>query len=677
MNIGTQLEAPEGLGELDKGERYYFVYSARQANLVTLARFYKTPSAWSVALLRMQRGPFEIGLEQGHLRVCPVQRVMPPWLLPLDMTDFEQIDAQRPQGVHKHYRAFVQERFGHIGGLLAKVEEIFEAEDPMRIINAHAKLSQPRQHKRRIQLWFFAYICHGANIWALMAPLHNIGRWDRGSEKHAGKRFGEAGIRGRSAGFSAVPLAELICSAYQRHAALGKTMKKVYRLALKEEFGCTGDTTGPNWKPTHPKGEPFPSYGQFRYHVVKRFGLEQVQKGLYGDARFRNRNKPSEGRFTHSVGNLLERIEVDVFQVKERPVSGSDGREMPPLYVARATCAGSSSIVGVGFSFGSETEEAYRTMMFSMAISKTKLFQIVGLPSFTSEHWPMQGLPLHYLSDRGAGAAAAVQAKMKSPTPVRELAPSWMGQSKAMSESSHPRDTQVEGAPSHEVSSLDVITMVRREVVRAMQDNHTSSIGDRLIGVTGGANVPTTPFHAWKHLSALGRTAAVQMDFDEAVRTFLTPVEFEMTRDELRLDKRVYDAEELRASGLYERQAKGQSTKLSGYVFPLALRNAWVEVEGRLIELTACLPLRNGKDRSHVMLSELGREDDAHRLQTAIAEDHGTAAFLDAAHRFEQDTGAQIDSSRRVSGRARTLNKASDDPEVAHILGKRPKRRSA
>ena len=676
MNIGTQLEAPEGLGELDKGERYYFVYSARQANLVTLARFYQTRSGWSVGLLRIQRGPFEICLEQGKLRLCPVQRVMPPWLLSLDMTDFEKIDAQRPQGVHKHYRAFVQERFGHIGGLLAKVEEIFESDDPMRIINAHAKLSQPRQHKRRIQLWFFAYICHGANIWALMAPLHNIGRWDRGSEKHAGKRFGEAGIRGRSSGFSAVPLAERICAAYLRHCGQCNTLKKVYRLALQKDFGCTVDKTGPNWKVAHPRGEPFPSYGQFRYHVVKHFGLEQVQRTLYGEARYRNRNKPSEGRFTHSVANLLERIEVDVFQVSERPISAYDGREMPPLYVARATCAGSSAIVGVGFSFGSETEEAYRSMMFSMVIPKTKFFDLVGLPSYTNEDWPMHGLPLHFLSDRGAGAAAAVLVRMQSPVPVREIAPSYMGQSKALSESSHPRDVQVEGAPSHEVSSLDVFEMVRREVARAVRDNHTSSIGDRLIGVPGGANVPTTPFHAWKHLSALGRTAAVQMDFDEAVRTFLTPVEFDMTRDELRLGQRIYDSKELRASGLYERLAKDQSTKLSGYVFPLTLRNTWVEVEGRLIELSPRLALRGGEAMHDLMLSDLRQEEDAHRLQKAIAEDHGTAAFVDAAQRFEHDTGAQIESSRRVSGHAKTLNKASDDPEVAHILGKRQKRRS-
>lgn len=260
---------------------------------------------------------------------------------------------------------------------------------------------------------------------------------------------------------------------------------------------------------------------------------------------------------------------------------------------------------------------------------------------------------------------------------MRELAPSYMGQSKAMSESSHPREVQVEGAPTHEVSSLNVIEMVRREVVHAMRANHTSQIGNRLIGVTGGANVPTTAFHAWKHLSALGRSAAVQMAFDEAVRTFLNPVEFVMTRDELRLGQRVYDAKELRASGLYERLAKGQSTKLSGYVLPLCVRNTWVEVEGRLIELTARLALRSGEDTQYVTLTELRQEEEAHGLQKAIGTEHAMAAYIDASHRFEHDAGVPLDASRRVGGRAKTLHKASADPEVAHILGKRSKRRSA
>lgn len=677
MNIGTQLEAPEGFRELVKGERYYFVHSASSENLVTFAHFYKTESGWSVRLIRVQRGAFEIALESGQLKICEVQRVMPPWLLPLDGEDFEQIDARRPQDASKHYRAFVQERFAHIGGLLTKVEEILAADAPMRIINAHAKQCQPPQHKRRLQLWFFAYLCHGANIWALMASLHNIGRWDRGSEKHAHKRFGEAGVLGRASGFSAVPLASQICEAYLRHCGMCTTLTEVHQRAVVQDFGCTVDRTGKAWWPTHPQGNAFPTYGQFRYHVVKHFGLAQVQKTLYGEVRHRNRNKPSEGRFTHSVANLMERVEVDVFQVSARPISAIDGREMPALYAARATCPVSSAIVGVGFSYGAEGEEAYRTMMFSMAIPKGKYFELLGLPSFTDEHWPMHGLPLHYLSDRGAGAAATVLAKMKAPMPIRELAPSYMGQSKAMSESSHPRNVQVEGAPTHEVSSLDVIEMVRREVVHAMRANHQSQIGDRLIGVTGGANVPTTAFHTWNHLSALGRTAAVQMSIDEAVRTFLNPVEFVMTRDELRLGQRVYDAKELRASGLYERLAKGQSIKLSGYAFPLCVRNTWVEVEGKLIELTARLALRSGEDTHYISLNELHQEEDAHRLQRALGAGHALAAYIDADHRFAHDAGVPLDASRRVSGRAKTLHKASADPEVAHILGKRSKRRSA
>jgi hypothetical protein len=321
--------------------------------------------------------------------------------------------------------------------------------------------------------------------------------------------------------------------------------------------------------------------------------------------------------------------------------------------------------------------EAYRSMLFSAAIPKSKFFQLFGIPYLGDEDWPAFGLPGFLASDRGPGASNKVVMDMETAMPIRELAPSWSGQSKAPVESSHPREPTLGGAPTHNVSELNVMEMVRREIVQACRDNHTSSIGTRLLGITGGENVIPTPHHAWLFLSKIGRTAAFPMPFAEAVRTFLTPVELVLSRDELRLERRVYDSPAMRNTGLYERTGSDQTIKLSGYCLPLCVRHCWVEVNGQLIELTAQLALRGSPERTYVSLDDLKIEAESHRLQLSRQRGHATAAAIEYMQKFEEDVGTPFDANRRVSGAPIAKSKQASNLESRRLRALKKQRRSA
>jgi hypothetical protein len=486
---------------------------------------------------------------------------MPPWLPEISAAQYRDIDAQRPQ-TSGRYRDYVNHRYAQIAALVERVDDILRAEHPTQLINAHTASLTPSQNPTRLQLWFFAYIAHGCNIWALMRANHAIGHWDRGAQPHAQKRFGRPGTRGKGSGFSAVPLRQRMVDYYLAHTGLGVTLKKLYTEMLRSEFGCKTRSVDGKKAVYQPDGLPYPTYIQFWYALRVEVGAHAMTQSKYGAAHMRQKVDPSRGRFTHELANLLEKVEVDAFYLDERPRSTLDAREMEPLAVARITCATSGAILGVGFSLGAETEEAYRMALFSAAIPKSTFCRLFGLTSISDDDWPAQGLPGALITDRGPGASSKVVHRLTQTFPMRQLAPSYQGQSKATVESSHPRKANILGAPTHKVSTMDVIALTRREIIRAVKDNHTSNIGDRLLGIKDGDQVIATPHHAWQFLERIGRTAAFPMDFDEAVRSFLTPVDLVLSGGELRLQRRVYDAPELRVTGLYERVGVGQSVTL-------------------------------------------------------------------------------------------------------------------
>ena len=176
-------------------------------------------------------------------------------------------------------------------------------------------------------------------------------------------------------------LIEKCIKSYLKRAKLGKHMTKIYEEAMIGDFGCRVVTNSSGMKAyCHPKGEPFPTYWQFRYRVHLEIGVDAVLKTLYGMARHRNRIASSRGRYSEEVANLMERIEADGYYIKERPKGYVDGTTLPPMCVVVSRDVLSGKKLGIGFSFGAERATAYRMMLFCMAVPKDYFCRLFGVP---------------------------------------------------------------------------------------------------------------------------------------------------------------------------------------------------------------------------------------------------------------------------------------------------------
>lgn len=413
MFVGMQLEAPQGWKSLMAGTRYYFcgdrsdVVDGVSVPTVLIACFLRSGKrwqSWRVQLFMIPRRDFEEALTQRPplLRQCAHQFNLPPWLEEVDDVDFNRIDEYRQALSGRDlemaeevslgtYRKQVEGRLNKIAPAVEVATEILRAPDPLkkiyRVLKAD-KASQPH----RVQLWFFAFVLHGQNQWALKRPTHTIGRWLRSSEEHKDKKLGRPSLAGTCFGSSTVGMHDRIVDAYLKRCGLAKTMRSIHREALREEFGCTtvkGQDGVDTW--VHRANQPFPSYGQFRFVVIQTLGLEKVQTQIYGPARMKVKARVNQGNQTGQYASILEDLQVDAYYVSDRPRAMHSDEPSEPLVVAEAVCVTTGAVVGIGFSLGSETGEAYRSMLFCMAAPKDYMARLYGIP-IDKLDWQMQGI---------------------------------------------------------------------------------------------------------------------------------------------------------------------------------------------------------------------------------------------------------------------------------------------
>lgn len=182
-------------------------------------------------------------------------------------------------------------------------------------------------------------------------------------------------------GWPSGPVEKKILASYLRYCGPGVTMTEIHRRALAEDFGArVRKLESGRWQIYHPENQPFPSYGQFRYRVLCKYGLGNIKNTVWGYSRVHSNAKQNEGNFTRPYANLLESVAVDAFQVAERPRAFRSDSPMSPLIVARGICETSGAVVGIGFSLGTETTEAYRSMLFCMAIPRKHFARLIGVP---------------------------------------------------------------------------------------------------------------------------------------------------------------------------------------------------------------------------------------------------------------------------------------------------------
>jgi len=700
MFVGVQLEAPQGWGSLMAGTRYYFcgdrsdLVNTVSVPTVLIACFLnsgKRWQSWRVQLFTISRREFEEALTQRPpmLRRCLHQYNLPPWLEEVDDVDFNQIDEHRQALAGRDlenvrvsicsYRRQVEGRLNKIAPAVEIASEILRAPDPLKRIYQVLKGDKTCQ-PQRVQLWFFAFVLHGQNQWALKRPTHTIGRWLRSSEKHQDKKLGRPPLAGTCFGSSTAGMHDRIVAAYLKRCGPAKTMRSIHREALREEFGCRtvkGRDGVDTW--AHPANLPFPSYGQFRYVVVQALGLEQVQTQIYGHARMKAKATVNQGNQTGQYASILEELQVDAYYVADRPKAMHSDEPSEPLVVAEAVCVTTGAVVGIGFSLGGESGEAYRSMLFCMAAPKDYVAGLYGIPP-DKLNWQIQGIGSSFTSDRGPAGHRNFAERLQQQFPIKTIAPSYNGQAKAPVETTHPKSTKLEGAPSYVLSDLNVMGMVKREIFRAAAKNHSKDISMRLseqaIHDFYNAGMAATPHHYWQYLSERMRTHARQISLEEAVRSFWPPMQLSVDRDGVKFRHRHYNSQALLQSPLMKMVGLTRKLQVQAYVLPLVARIIWVDVNGCLMELEATKRVRVDDEDILVPISQLAETEKLLRMIQSKTRESAQAAMSRAEADFQEMTGVCWDAGLRKKG-SPPKPRGSAAHEAKVIKGKTSGRRAA
>lgn len=651
MKIGTQIVSPFGLQQMVQGQPYHFLKSHAASGRVFLVLFEGVENITPRAhIFSINRFTFEDAVIDGLIVPEPVQALLPPWLEQLDGVDLAMIDTCRPNAKYTH-RSRVENRILLIATAIRDLDAILSTEDPTSEINRYARQCTPKQNETRFRTWLLTYLCFGRNQWVLLPPFHRIGHWDR--LNNSGNKLGRHSIsHGPGYGYSCdAEMIEKIIKGYLKYSDNGVKLTSIYDQTMTNIFKCKVITTNNGMKKLiQPEGIPFPSFYQFYYRVHKEFGIESVQKTLYGEVRHRAKLAASKGRFSEAVANLMERIEADGYYTKDRPVGYLEGSSLPSICVVRCRDLLSGMILGIGFSLDKERSTAYRMMLFSMAVPKDYFCSLFAVDIDVAT-WPSEGLPPYFGVDRGPGAKSDLIADFEKRFPIRELAPSNSGQSKATVESSHPRSTKLEGEPNYIQSNLTPIEMARREIYRVKNYNESADMSDRIGPDPELAYLPPNPISIWNYYDARYRTDAQPMSIDDAVRTFLTPIELVVKKNGVWLNEQRYDSTELRATGLLDKVARSLSIKLSGYMLDMCVRHIWLDLEGRLLQLDAKLRIRDDDEKLYVSFAELQQWSEARRSVKSEFREHQRAANADYLQKFEEATDKSLFSPQRKSGR--------------------------
>ncbi|MDC7714418.1 hypothetical protein PQU96_09790 [Vogesella sp. LYT5W] len=700
MHTGTQLCAPEGFDVLRKGVVYHLLRSDAVRERVLLLEFRSkpirrkaktrvkdvgsssggaeasasmtsvetgSPDAFRPVLHYLSRHRFEQGLSDGLIGPCESQEELPPWFTGLSINELSHYAQPRP-GRKKSHEERIDRILLHLWPLVQNLDQVLAAESPDAVINAHARACRPIQNETRLRTAFYAYICYGFSRWALHYAVHCIGRWDRmGRERKLGR---PSRIYGAYHGYGTndPEMIECILEGYRRFAGPGQHLSKIYRRTLTKVFGCVPQTD-PTGRKTfvHPAGRPFPSLGQFAYRVAQAFPLDARQTHKYGHARVRNRMTHSQGRFAESVGNLMERTEQDAYCCDQVAIGYLPGSHLPALWVVRIRCIASGMIVGIGFSIGEELAAAYRMALFCAAIDKVQFANLFGL-ELQPEDWPSIGISPYPINDRGPGSTAKADPVIATYMPlIKEGTPSQAGQSKASVETMHPKPVKQEGQPQYKETRLTIPQLAVQEIQRAVEDNDCTDVVDRLNNEALNDRVFPTPAALWSYLDRRGRSHAITMRFEEAVRAYLDPIELTVRDDAVYFKDARFESDALKRSGALQKAHDLGRYTLQGYMLSVCVRHLWVEIGTELVRVDAMLGIRDGQEQLYISVLEIEQLQQIRRDAKLELKTHRMAARSGYEAVFEKHTGQVFDQATFKSGRSRR-SKANSVKERQEIM---------
>lgn len=667
MIMGSRIIAPEGFKSLQKDVDYHFLLSDGVNNRVRFVFFSKGKNGLSVQLITLGRIQFEEALEDGLL-VEKSPDKYPPWLSNIQGISIQHLEEHR-KSIKESYDQKVNRRYMAIAGLVERAEKVLMADNPYKEIAAHAKSQMPVQNPARLRLWFFTYLVFGRNKWALLPPLHASGKWSR-EDRDCEKKLGRPSRKGKKWGSHADKTMRSKClEGFLRQKSQFKTQSRIYTDVLVKHFGCISvvkENGGHEF--FHPEAKPFPTERQFWYAIKKQVPPRELAlalKGRHGSRRVSG----SEGSFAEMLTNLNQRVEFDGYYISENPAGLIEGSAQQGYCVLRVICDLSGAVVAIGFSEGSETMEAYRMALFCMAINKVKFFELFGFVLEPGE-WTCEGLSGDIILDRGPGATFDCLPHINW-LGAFELTPTFSGQSKATVESSHPRDKHPKEQPSHFLSDKNFISLARRELWQVIVDNTSSNGKDRMSDDMILAGVRPTPQGIWDYWDARGRNSAISMEFETAVRTFLTPTSVTITRDAVYLHKRKYRSEALIETGVFDRVARHGVIQATAYVLTMCVRHIWIEYEGVLYELDVVRSAKTVEGTIDLTLRELMALGQMRRDSDATLREEISATQQYYRDIFEQTTGETWAGGVRKLGRApKNAAAKRDKADAARFAGK-------
>lgn len=645
--MSNQLFAPEGWLNLAANIDYYLIANDPSSKFISLVHFDKSENA---VLNQISRFDFEEGIRSKAIVRQIKPRSMPPWLSMFEGVHVAKNASRQSNKNNERLLTKMAHRKQVIKDAVNSINQILSSNDPLKELNKYARKHSPPQNETRFRNWVLIYLAFEKNDYALIPKFKNCGKWER--EKNAKVKQGAPLLsKGKRYGYKMTKeMAEISRTAFAEYSTNGKNMVEIYVETLRKKFHCYVNKT-PNDLTTTSKN-PFPSFNQFKYAVDKHFGVRERQRILYGEARYRNKIAASKGRFSEEVAHLCEKIYADAHMIDERPKGFLHNSTMPPLYSVTSVDALSGMPLGVGFSFGGERNEGYKAMLFCMAISKKKFCSLFGIDIEDSE-WPSQGLPPYLMIDRGPGAKNNLTEIVESKILIREIAPSWSGQSKATVETSHPKRIKLEGRPSHISSKLHPAQLAAAEILRILEYTSVTDVSDRIDPLREMIDVYPTPLGIWNHYDQFYRNECVHVEFEEAVRYFLTKVSFTVKEDGLYLQSRIFNSNELIASGVFE----NKEAKVEGYILEMCVRFAWVELNGQLIEVNAMLRTRADDDELLMSYQELKEFSESMSEKQSDLKLRKIASKIYTQERFEELTGHDFNNAneRKVGRNKKTL----------------------
>lgn len=665
--IGDRVELDEGIEALCPAEEYRYLGQDPQRGRHWLVRFRDPDGPPQADLISVSMDAFHQQKTARKLRVIHLESAekLPPWNEALAGLEIANLDVKGGHAVP--YQERVSHREAHFGDAVETVKQWLCVEDPIKELNRRARAAGQNETRFRTQL--LSYLVSGRDPLALCPPFHRAGRWDRADRVVKVKQGRPSKAFGRNAGSADDPkLTERFLDGYYRYVEIGRPLTKIYDMIMAKDLKCRvvpgRGRSQLRWMP--PQGQKIYTYEQFRYRVRLKVGPDNVQKNRYGATRHRTRNTPSEGRYTECLANLMEHVEADAFQVRERPRGYLQGSVLDPMWQVNGVDVLSGFGVGIGFSLGAEHSAAYRMMLFSMAVPKPFFCFLWGL-TIKPEDWPSEGVPPHPALDRGPGAKHDLFAELSALIPVRELVAAYSGQGKATVESCNPKKLKAEGQPSFVASKLTPVALCRKQILDFIARNKRADVTRRIEPIPEMLGVAPTPLGVWDFFDQRLRNDALPIRIETAVRTFLTPVEFKVEEDCVTLYGRRYSSQRLKESGILRRFFSGaiESTTIRGFVMDLCVRHAWLDFKGKLFQLDAELRFRGDPETLYVSLAELDQFQAALAVTVSETVETRRAATGEAIQRFEEQTGEDWNSECRKPGRAKRTSQSRKETRDA------------